>query len=59
MPPIASLILVFFLMIASFFTGVNYCSDIKNQSSWMFETDEELDLPKSTQSFEDIEGAKK
>ena len=42
-------------MVVSFFAGVNYCSDIKDQSSWMFETEEELDLPSSRQNFQDTD----
>ncbi len=57
MPSLASLILIFFLMVVSFFAGVNYCSDIKDQSSWMFETEEELDLPSSRQNFQDIDSS--
>lgn len=59
MPSIASIVIIFFLMVVSFFAGVNYCSDIKDRSSWMFETEEELDLPKAGQNFNQFESQSK
>jgi len=45
MPSLVAIISVAFLMLFSFFIGVKYCDTIKDQSSWMLESTEEIDLP--------------
>lgn len=54
MPSVVSLISVIVLMLFSFLAGVKYCNKIKDQSSWMFETSEELALPNYRDSYRDM-----
>ncbi len=52
MPSIASIISIIALLLASFLAGVKYCTIVKDQSSWMFESAEELELPSSSNKIE-------
>lgn len=38
-------------MLFSFLAGVKYCNTVKDQSSWMFETTEEIALPNSQEQY--------
>lgn len=51
MPSLLSLVSVIVLMLFSFLAGVKYCNTVKDQSSWMFETSEEIALPSSQEQY--------
>ncbi len=47
MPSPLALVSVAFLMLFSFIAGIKYSNSIKDQFSWMFESAQEMELPKS------------
>lgn len=55
MVKIIELIIIFILIVFSFFAGVKYSDEVKQRSGWLFENREEVDLPvlKNTEEYID------